>query len=949
MSLQSAQRTIAKSPHARHTSDPIGAPVSATPTALLELIEDLTPEAIIEGALAIEASRSQESDALLLADADLLSPGLITTTFMAQSAHLARSEGRFAFNQRERGHLAPPEAWVPPGFGPQPPPGETGTGRLSASRAWAFRQDAPLAHFALGDSPKWWTHGLVHALLGGAYWEEISEWELMHVARLGEAIASWHWYWLSELERRYCERHSVTSGDGTPDCDTCRALEREAGLSAARVERLKSPEALEIAQNGLQFLRFEAYSFQRGLERGELVVPEGPYLTMGEACDYARAHRQRLVSPSHRRWLEACLRAGEEYATSPGDFATRTATLARRLITPTAPLPSVERERALRVLQDLGARVCQAAALIGDPLGGFSQAMGAIAEGITSLRSPRDREESEGILTESLQAVAQDLSSSEELAQRVLALGYRPLREYSDEPSDFRRARRRALITQSRLDSPPLAALLQARPDLCDALLARARTPSLLHDLLGASEEIATKGADGAMVAAFMSWLALIDEHWDSAPSAGSGEQRWYYRLALSRWPDKATWSELRVRPNPYLTAVPCPFTPSWLESLLCESEDTPDACGPPQMSTAPAYALVGPGRRGPLLLPWTDARRSLLNRLEHTPTVAELLSLGVSLEALRLALDEELILVLQSRDATTLQVAPVAPLASPSRARSKGEVPEDPGPWEDDDQASYYEAFCERNPLYRRLADALLDKSAIAPSHRVVDLGCGHGVSTRALLERLGPEAEVIAFDPSPRMLQSAVSRIDDRRVSFEAGSARRMLQVAGPCDRVISNSAIWLDADVLIPWKASEMILKPGGRLSFSIPAEYLGHDAHWRSESAQHLAETLQRVRAELMSPGREPLDRPSMPHPGYLGSVARVRELLKDLGFSKVDAELFTHPWTLGDYLDWLGQPTSLEHLCGADTDTQRAFINEVSRRVSPSEELETHWYLVVAHK
>ncbi|MDP6943301.1 MAG: hypothetical protein QF464_04055, partial [Myxococcota bacterium] len=174
---------------------------------------------LLDAARAIEQARTSETDAMLADHAGLTLPGLTTTTLMAHAAQVARTSGCFSFDRLERAVLPPAPGWVGPGLSPAHYATELVGNRLTAPACWPFRQDAPLGDFGVTDGPKWWTHGQVHALVGGAYWPEMSEWEVAHMARLSEAVASWHWYWLSELDRRYCDDHSVTTADQTPDCD----------------------------------------------------------------------------------------------------------------------------------------------------------------------------------------------------------------------------------------------------------------------------------------------------------------------------------------------------------------------------------------------------------------------------------------------------------------------------------------------------------------------------------------------------------------------------------------------------------------------------------------------------------------------------------------------------------------------------------------------------------
>ena len=53
--------------------------------------------------------------------------------------------------------------------------------------------------------------------------------------------------------------------------------------------------------------------------------------------------------------------------------------------------------------------------------------------------------------------------------------------------------------------------------------------------------------------------------------------------------------------------------------------------------------------------------------------------------------------------------------------------------------------------------SEELLDRLALRPADRVVELGCGPGGLTRRILRRLGPGGVVVAVDSAPGLLDQA------------------------------------------------------------------------------------------------------------------------------------------------------------------------------------------------
>jgi ubiquinone/menaquinone biosynthesis C-methylase UbiE len=69
---------------------------------------------------------------------------------------------------------------------------------------------------------------------------------------------------------------------------------------------------------------------------------------------------------------------------------------------------------------------------------------------------------------------------------------------------------------------------------------------------------------------------------------------------------------------------------------------------------------------------------------------------------------------------------------------------------------ADKWDGWDDLEVLGRRLA-AGLEEMGVAPHETVLDVGCGTGNLTKALLARLGPNGRVIAADISPRMVEVA------------------------------------------------------------------------------------------------------------------------------------------------------------------------------------------------
>ncbi len=137
------------------------------------------------------------------------------------------------------------------------------------------------------------------------------------------------------------------------------------------------------------------------------------------------------------------------------------------------------------------------------------------------------------------------------------------------------------------------------------------------------------------------------------------------------------------------------------------------------------------------------------------------------------------------------------------------------PTPWD----ARTYDRSSE--PQQAWAADVLARLAGIAPDATVLDVGCGTGRVTEALLE-IVPRGRVLAMDASADMVGLARERLGDRARVWCQDALELELELDEPVDAIVSTAALhWVpDHDRL--WARLAQALRPGGVLEIQCGGE-------------------------------------------------------------------------------------------------------------------------------
>ncbi len=175
------------------------------------------------------------------------------------------------------------------------------------------------------------------------------------------------------------------------------------------------------------------------------------------------------------------------------------------------------------------------------------------------------------------------------------------------------------------------------------------------------------------------------------------------------------------------------------------------------------------------------------------------------------------------------------------------------------------------------------------APTRGVwVDVGCGTGVLTGAVLQHTQPAA-VLAVDASAAFIQMAAEQLPDPRVRFEVGDAAGLPVETDTADAVVSGLVLNFLPDPAAAFAEWRRVLCPGGVLGIYV-WDYAGEMQLMRQ--LWDAAADLDPAAAELDEGRRSAFCRPEP-----------LREMTEDAGFGDVRVEAIDVPTVFRDFDDY----------------------------------------------
>ncbi len=180
----------------------------------------------------------------------------------------------------------------------------------------------------------------------------------------------------------------------------------------------------------------------------------------------------------------------------------------------------------------------------------------------------------------------------------------------------------------------------------------------------------------------------------------------------------------------------------------------------------------------------------------------------------------------------------------------------------------------------------------AAGPGERVLDLGCGPGLSAVALGDEVGPQGWVAAVDVVPEMAAAAARRLTQAGVSgvavaADAGTADLVARAGAgePFDAAHSRFGLMFFPDPNTAFANIFRALRPGGRLAASV----------WQHLDRNPWMMLTTTTAMQVLGVDRAPVPDPGGPGPFSLADPDATSALLHRAGFHDIYLESVESPF------------------------------------------------------
>lgn len=158
-----------------------------------------------------------------------------------------------------------------------------------------------------------------------------------------------------------------------------------------------------------------------------------------------------------------------------------------------------------------------------------------------------------------------------------------------------------------------------------------------------------------------------------------------------------------------------------------------------------------------------------------------------------------------------------------------------------------------EQHVIWRDDTGRLLDRAGFSPGDELLDIGCGPGLTTLDLADRVGPSGRVRAVDASPRMLEvlgTESSRRGRQNILGIKADVERLPDDLDPVDGVFARWVLCFLREPEAVIEAAARVLRRGGRF---VVMDYFNYLAIALQPSNRLFARVYEAVFESFDNPG------------------------------------------------------------------------------------------------
>jgi SAM-dependent methyltransferase len=199
---------------------------------------------------------------------------------------------------------------------------------------------------------------------------------------------------------------------------------------------------------------------------------------------------------------------------------------------------------------------------------------------------------------------------------------------------------------------------------------------------------------------------------------------------------------------------------------------------------------------------------------------------------------------------------------------------------------------YAQRETLWkasRPISEWLVRRLDPQPGNTVLELAAGLGDTALMAARLVGESGRVIITDFAPEMVTAARQRAQElgvKNAEFRLLDAERMDLDTDSVDGVLCRWAYMLMTDPVTAFAETRRVLRPGGRLAFSV----------WAGRERNPALSLVGRV---LESQGHIPPPEPGAPSAFAMADPGRIRELLIGAGFAEPEVKEVSFRWSFAD--------------------------------------------------